>query len=107
MKSILFYQTSNNKKPFEKWLQSLDNPTQIKITNNLDKLTIRNLGDCKNIGDGVKELRLHFGSGYRIYYAEHKNIFILLLVGGDKSSQQKDIKKAKQYLQDFLTRIQT
>jgi len=63
-----------------------------------------NLGDCKPVGDGVSELRLAFGSGYRIYFAEKDNIIVILLCAGDKGSQQKDIKAAKMYWHELKER---
>lgn len=54
-----------------------------------------NLGDISSVGDGIEEIRIHFGPGYRIYYKKHHERLILLLIGGDKSSQEGDIKKAK------------
>lgn len=62
------------------------------------------LGNYKKLSDGICELKLHFGSGYRIYFAEVDKIVILLISGGDKKTQVKDINKAKEYLKDFLER---
>jgi putative addiction module killer protein len=59
------------------------------------------LGDHKYLCDEISELRLDFGAGYRIYYSENNSIIILLLCGGDKSSQDRDIKKAKEYLKNY------
>ena len=58
-------------------------------------MELGNFGDSKSIGDGVAELRIHFGSGYRVYYAKEGTSIYLLLCGGDKSSQSRDIKQAK------------
>lgn len=55
-----------------------------------------NFGDCEPVGQGISELRIHYAKGYRVYLKEHGNRIVLLLNGGDKSSQQKDIEKAKQ-----------
>jgi putative addiction module killer protein len=66
--------------------------------------TAGNLGDHKFIGDGIYELRLAFGAGYRIYYGVEGDALMLLLCGGDKSTQRKDIKKASMYLKDYLSR---
>ncbi|MGK0299089.1 MAG: putative addiction module killer protein [Gammaproteobacteria bacterium] len=60
-----------------------------------------NYGDCKNIQDGVSELRLFFGSGYRIYFGENGNSLVVLLCAGDKSTQQKDIQKALKYWNEY------
>ena len=70
----------------------------------LDRLKLGNFGDCKTISDGVSELRIHYGPGIRIYYAKTGNKVILLLCGGDKGSQKKDIDKAKEYLKDYQSR---
>lgn len=59
-------------------------------------------GDCKAIGRGLYELRLFFGPGYRVYFGEHQGRIILILNGGDKSTQRKDIKRAKEYWESYL-----
>jgi putative addiction module killer protein len=70
----------------------------------LDRVEIGNYGDYKALGDGVYELKLHFGSGYRVYFAEDGDIIVILLCGGDKSSQSKDIEVAKAYWKELLER---
>ena len=62
------------------------------------------MGDCKPIDQGVFELRLDFGPGYRIYFGEENQKIVVLLCGGDKSTQEKDIKKAIKYWEDYLSR---
>ncbi len=96
---------TNGKRPFVEWLENLKNKTdRYRIKERLDRITLGNFGDHKNVANGVYELRLTFGPGYRIYYGiENKNI-IILLCGGDKSSQKKDIKNATKYLNDYLSR---
>jgi putative addiction module killer protein len=59
---------------------------------------MNNFGDVKNLGDSVFELRIHYSAGYRIYFTKYNEIIVLLLCGGNKSSQEKDIKKAKDML---------
>lgn len=61
----------------------------------LRRLQSENFGDCKSVGDGVIELRIHASSGYRVYFGRHGNNVVILLCGGDKSHQETDIKKAK------------
>ena len=67
-------------------------------------LKLGNFGDCKAIGDGIAELRIHYGPGIRVYYSKIGNKVILLLCGGDKGSQTKDINKAKEYLKEYQSR---
>ena len=81
-----------------------DKSVRYRIKERLDRVAIGNIGDHEPVGNGVMELRLHFGSGYRIYYGEDGEEIILLLCGGDKSSQAKDIKKAHLFWRDYLER---
>ncbi len=78
--------------------------TRSKILIRLDRLKLGNFGDCKSIGDGLAELRIHYGPGIRLYYSKIGNKVILLLCGGDKDSQTKDITKAKEYLKEYRSR---
>ena len=70
----------------------------------LDRLEKGNFGDCKPVGEGVLELRLDFGPGYRVYFAEESATIVLLLIGGDKSTQIKDIRTAKTHWQEYRKR---
>lgn len=98
MKKILFFEI-NGKAPVKEWLNSFkDGKTKARIIDRIRRLLIGNYGDYKRIDNGLSELRLKFGSGYRIYFSEIDNVIILLLCGGDKSTQSRDIKKAKEYL---------
>lgn len=83
---------------FDKWLRKLkDLKAKAKILIRIQKIeTSGHFGDCKPIGNGISELRVNFAKGYRVYFKEQDGRIIILLVGGDKSSQQKDIKKAKE-----------
>lgn len=99
MKEIKFFEI-NGKIPVEEWVGSLnDKKSSYRINERLKRASFGNLGDCKKIDNELSEFRLSFGSGYRIYFHEANNVIILLLCGGDKSTQSKDIKKAKEYLQ--------
>ncbi len=81
---------------YEAWIDGiLDLKTNARITNNVGRMRRGLFGDWKDV-DGVFEMRLDFGPGYRVYYARHGKIVIILLGGGDKSSQQKDIKAARE-----------
>ncbi len=94
-------QLANGKTPFVEWLKSLDKVTKSRVNDRLARLLENNFGDRKKIDSEISELRLKFGSGYRIYYTEIDNIIILLINGGDKSTQSKDIEKAKKILNEW------
>jgi putative addiction module killer protein len=78
--------------------------TRAKIWTRLDRLKLGNFGDCKTLQEGVCELRIHYGPGIRIYYGKIGNKVILLLCGGDKNAQERDIAKAKAYLKEYQSR---
>ena len=100
-RELQIYRDPNGREPFTEWLKSLrDQRTRKRIQTQIHRIESGNLGDHKPVGDGVFELRLHFGAGYRIYFREVDNTIILLLCGGDKSSQDKDIVRAKVYWQE-------
>jgi len=101
-KVVNIYRDSQGREPVVDWLESIrDITTRARIKNRLRRIALGNLGDCKSIGQGMYELRLHFGPGYRVYFGQVDNVIILLLCGGDKSTQAKDIKKAKEYWTDY------
>lgn len=101
-RSIEIYQTKHGKEPFVDWLESLKDKTlKARIKNRIRRMEMNHFGDCKNLGDGVFELRFHFGAGYRVYFGVKAEKIILLLCGGDKSSQIQDIATAKLYWQDY------
>ena len=101
-REIRFFQTSNGHEPFNEWFRSIpDITTQNRIEARLTRITLGNFGDYRSVGKGVSELRLHFGAGYRIYFGEVDNKVVLLLCGGDKSSQRRDIQLAQTYWQEY------
>jgi putative addiction module killer protein len=82
---------------FDEWLASLkDRVGKAKITSRLQRLELGNAGDSSPVGDGISELRIHSGPGYRVYYKQTDKTIIVILCGGDKSTQAKDIKRAKE-----------
>ena len=85
-------------KEFDKWLRRLtDLKAKTKILFRVQKLeNDEYFGDCKPVGEGIREMRINFAKGYRVYFREKEGKIIILLVGGDKSTQEKDIKKAKE-----------
>lgn len=100
---VKIYQDKNGNEPFIQWLESIrDKVTQARIRQRLRRIELGNFGDHRSVGNGVSELRLHFGSGYRIYYGQVSNEIILLLAGGDKSAQQSDIRRAKSRWHEYM-----
>lgn len=97
--SVEILKLPNGKSPLIEWLSSLDSSTRKRINNRLIRLKEGNLGDSKIISPRLSELRFKFGSGYRIYFTETNGTIILLINGGDKSNQTKDIQKAEQLLE--------
>ena len=82
--------------PFDRWLAGLkDHEGRARILDRLDRLAAGHFGDTKSLGDSISELRMHAGPGYRIYYMRHGDTVIVLLMGGDKRSQVRDIRRAK------------
>lgn len=96
------YVSRDGKVPFHDWLKKLRDQRAIeKILIQLDRLALGNTGDCKSLGEGLHELRIHYGPGYRVYFGNTGKYIILLLCGGDKDSQQQDIKRARRYWTDY------
>lgn len=97
-KTILIYQDENGNEPFTAWFRGLrDKRGKARIETRLQRLGTGNYGDCEPAGEGVSELRIFFGPGYRVYFGEEVGNIIILLCGGDKGSQDKDIKTARKY----------
>jgi putative addiction module killer protein len=87
---------------FAKWLRELrDRKAKARILARLDAAQLGNLGDCKAVGGGVREMRIHTGAGYRVYFVQRKDVVILLLCGGSKASQPRDIGRAKQLAKEI------
>ncbi|PZA09520.1 type II toxin-antitoxin system RelE/ParE family toxin [Rhodopseudomonas palustris] len=87
---------------FERWLRNLrDRRARIRILLRLDRLELGNPGDVAPVGEGVSELRIHYGPGYRVYFVERGATVVVLLCGGDKSSQAADIAAAKRLARDL------
>ena len=104
-RQLEIYQDTDGKVPFKKWMASLkDKSIVARIYARLTRIEVGNFGDTKAVGNGVIELRFTFGSGYRIYYGNDGDKIVVLLNGGDKSSQEKDIQLAHKYWADYLRR---
>jgi putative addiction module killer protein len=94
---LVRYQHEDGREPFTEWFRGLrDGVAKIRIAARLRQIQSGNLGDCKSVGEGVTELRIHVGAGYRVYCGLHGKRWVILLCAGDKSSQPKDILKAKE-----------
>ena len=78
--------------------------TRAKILTRIDRLKLGNFGDCKSLQEGICELRIHYGPGIRVYFGKTGKTVILLLCGGDKSSQTRDIAKAKEYFKEYQSK---
>jgi putative addiction module killer protein len=101
-REIQNYITEQGKEPFAEWVDSLRDIRAIdKIEKRLKRVQLGNLGDYKSVGEGVCEFRIKYGPGYRVYFGQVGNVIILLLCGGEKSTQEEDIEKAKEYWRDY------
>lgn len=82
---------------FTKWLDKLkDQKAVLQIARRIQRMANGNPGDSKSLGEGVSEMRIDYGPGYRVYFARHGKTIVVLLCGGDKSTQDKDIRRAKE-----------
>ncbi len=105
-KRLILYEAQVGRFPFEKWLESLkDKKGRYIIRARLDRLACGNAGQCKSVGSGVFELKIYYGPGYRIYFGEEDKTVVVLLCGGDKGTQRKDIIKAREYWADYKERV--
>ncbi len=103
--TLIEYVRANGRNPFREWLQGLrDVDARARIRVRLNRIRLGNFGDAKSVGGGVSELRVPHGPGYRVYYARTDNTIVLLLCGGDKTTQQRDISTAKEYWLDYQRR---
>jgi putative addiction module killer protein len=102
-RTIVEYKDERGKNPFRNWLDKLkDKKAAAMIDARLTRVRIGNLGHWRSVGQGVKELKIDFGPGYRVYFGEDGEKIIVLLIGGDKTTQVKDIKLAQSYWVDYL-----
>lgn len=102
-KTILIYQDKDGQEPYTVWFNGLkDTQGKARIEARIRRVEAGLFGDCEPIGKGVKELRLFFGPGYRVYFGEDAENIVILLCGGDKSTQKQDIKTAQEYWKEYL-----
>lgn len=98
------YITTDGISPFGKWFEELDAKAAAKVSVAIARMACGNLSNAKSLSEGILELKIDFGPGYRIYYGKEDKEIIILLVGGTKKQQQKDIEKAKRYWHEFKKR---
>ena len=103
MKEIIYYKTLNNKTPYLDWYESLDKSLRLLVDKRLSKVERGLYGECRRLSEDLHELK--FSNGLRIYYTEIDNTIVLLFTGGNKSKQSKDIEIAKEYLEEYKSRI--
>jgi len=102
---VRIYCRSVGCEPFTDWLRSLrDGTARNRIRQRIARVRLGNFGDARSLGDGLFELRVHLGPGYRVYFGREGDRIIILLSGGDKGSQDRDIERAKGYWQDQRSR---
>lgn len=105
MATILRYVRENGRVPFTEWLSSLKNPVlRAHVLTRLSQAADGNFGDFASVGQGVMELRIDKGPGYRVYYGLAGDALIVLLAGGDKGSQKRDAQKARRYWKEWKGR---
>lgn len=98
--NLQYYLEDDGTAPFTEWLSNLrDCDAHARISARLNRVKLGNFGIIKALGDGVNEIKIDYGPGYRLYYAMNGKTIVLLLIGGDKSTQKQDIKLAKTYWQ--------
>ena len=98
------YRTSAGEVPYTDWIAELDDKTAARVSAYVDRMKGGNFGDSEPVGDGVSELKIDFGPGFRVYYIRDGKTVVILLLGGDKSTQKTDIRTAKEYAADYRSR---
>ena len=104
-KEIIVFRAKDGRVPFEDWLDDLDDKRAVaRVLARIGRVRRGNLGDCKPVGEGVSELRVDYGPGYRVYFGQKGQTLVILLCGGDKRTQERDIRQAQQYWSDYQQR---
>ncbi len=105
MAEITHYLNSEGQSIVSLWLAGLtDTKAKVAIVRRLNRAQADNLGECKSLGGGLFEMKIDIGPGYRVYFARIGNELLLLLCGGDKRTQDADIRRARTYLDDYYSR---
>jgi putative addiction module killer protein len=101
---LRYYSASDGKSPFETWYADLDDPAAAKVTVALERLRQGNTSNAKGVGEGVLEYRIDWGPGYRVYFGRDGETLVILLTGGTKQRQARDIARAKEFWVDYRRR---
>ena len=102
---VRVYGHPDGREPFSQWLRGLrDGSTRNRIRQRIARVRLGNFGDTRSVGEGVRELRIQFGPGYRVYFGREGDLVVILLCGGDKSTQARDIEHAHDYWRDYRSR---
>jgi putative addiction module killer protein len=101
---LRYYLTPDGRSPFETWFSSLDPAAASKVTVAIARLEQGNLSNVKGVGEGVLEYRINFGPGYRVYFGRDGEVLVILLTGGTKKRQQRDIAMAIEMWADYRRR---
>ena len=104
-REVVAFRTQDGRVPFEEWLNDLkDKRATARVLARLARVRRGNLGDCKSVGEGVSELRVDYGPGYRVYFGQDGHTLVVLLCGGDKRTQERDIRQARQSWREYKAR---
>ena len=106
MVDLIVYVTEEGKAPFDDWFNKLDTTAALKVRTAQARFETGNMGDVKPVGQGVSERRITFGPGYRVYFGQDGDKLVILLCGGTKKRQSKDIEQAKAFWEDYKNRKQ-
>jgi len=105
---LVIYETRDGKCPFQQWINRIsDTQTQARIFRYVRSLSLGNFSNCRSLGEGVHELKINVGPGYRVYFANAEKTIIILLCGGTKKHQDKEIQAAQKYWADYKKREQS
>jgi putative addiction module killer protein len=101
LKEIRIYEDEEGRAPFSEWMDRQEAPLYGRVMARLERVELGNLGDHRGVGDGVFELKIDFGPGYRVYFGLDGSELVVLLIGGTKKTQRRDIETAKQYWRNY------
>ena len=107
MPEIRYYVASGARQPFAEWFADLEPVTRAKVARAIARMEQGNLSNVKSVGEGVLEYRIDIGPGYRVYFGRDGETLVILLTGGTKKRQQRDIEAAIAYWQDYKRRKRT